>query len=305
MNIKGIIYVALGASSYGVLATFVKKANEDGAELAVLTFAQFFIGVLFWIVWSWFSSAKNKDVHQVRSSCKSGRAAIKLMAFGVPLGLVSVFYYLSIQYVPVTVAIILLMQSIWMGLVYEALTDRKSLTPLKIVGGAVVIAGTLLAVNIFESKMMLRWEGIALGLLAALCYTIALTATNRVALHLPNTERTKYLVLGGFITLLLYWNTAILDHFNWIHFFKWGVFLAIFGTILPTILFTKGFPITGVGLGSIIAALEIPVSVMSAMIILKERVNVIQWIGILVILVSVFLINYKSLRRSKKEKSPL
>lgn len=298
MNLRGVLYVALGASSYGVLATFVKLANKNHAHTSVLTFSQFFIGALFWVMWSVISSQVKKQ--KTQKSKPDTRSLLTLMGFGIPLGLVSVFYYLSIQYVPVTVSIILLMQSIWMGLVYEAIVDRRSLTVLKVLGGIVVIGGTLLAVNVFQMGDELlkgdNWKGIALGLLAALCYTLSVTATNRVALHLANTERTKYLVLGGFFTLLIFWNVSIIEHFQWEHFFQWGVFLAVFGTILPPILFTKGFPSTGVGLGSIIAALEIPVSVMSAMIVLGEKVGTVQWIGIIIILVSVFLINYKSLK---------
>jgi drug/metabolite transporter (DMT)-like permease len=55
-----------------------------------------------------------------------------------------------------------------------------------------------------------------------------------------------------------------------------------------------GFPITGIGLGSIISALELPVSVMMAYIILNERIAVIKWIGIAWILFAIFLMNIHS-----------
>lgn len=45
-KVKGIVLVAVGASSYGVLATFVEIAHNNGAYTGVLTFAQFLIGAL-------------------------------------------------------------------------------------------------------------------------------------------------------------------------------------------------------------------------------------------------------------------
>lgn len=73
--------------------------------------------------------------------------------------------------------------------------------------------------------------------------------------------------------------------------------LALFGTILPPILLNKGFPLTGVGLGSIVSALELPVSVTFAFFLLNEKVLFLQWIGILIILFAVLLINLNFIQK--------
>jgi drug/metabolite transporter (DMT)-like permease len=71
----------------------------------------------------------------------------------------------------------------------------------------------------------------------------------------------------------------------------WGLLIAIFGTILPPLLFTKGIPKTGIAMGNIISSLEIPVSTLSAMLVLQEVVSGFQWFGILLILMAVIIIN--------------
>ena len=76
-------------------------------------------------------------------------------------------------------------------------------------------------------------------------------------------------------------------------FLKWGIFLALFGTIIPPMLMNAGFPITGIGLGSIVSALELPVSVLMAFIILNETVLTSQWIGIILIILAIVLMNVK------------
>jgi drug/metabolite transporter (DMT)-like permease len=52
-----------------------------------------------------------------------------------------------------------------------------------------------------------------------------------------------------------------------------------------------GFPLTGIGLGSIVSALELPVSVLMAYFLLNENVNNTQWFGIVIILFAIILMN--------------
>ncbi|WP_027126955.1 EamA family transporter [Gelidibacter mesophilus] len=295
-HLKGVLFVAIGAASYGVLATFVKYANNSGFGTAGLAFSQYLFGALLLTVLALFFSKKSKTIEIEGVSLN---AKVKLMLFGTFLGLTSSFYYLSIQYVPVSVGIILLMQTIWMGVVLEFFTARALVNKTKIIGAIVAIVGTMLAAKVFENDIELNLKGIGFGLLAALCFTGTMYATSRVALHLPNIIRTQYLVYGGLISIILFWNLQILQEFNWNVFITWGIFLGFFGTILPPLLFNKGFPIIGTGLGSIIAALEIPISVFSAYLVLNEAISFLQWVGIIIILLAVIMIN------SRKNQKPI
>lgn len=289
-QLKGILYVGIGASSYGVLATFIKLANTKGIHTAGLTFSQYLFGFLVLSILSFILNKKRlaKGIEPVKANKNS---YFKLVLFGSSLGFTSSFYYLSIQYIPVSVAVTLLMQSIWFGLLYEALTNPKLITRNKIIGAITIIIGTLMAVNILDVSGRLAWEGIVLGLLAAISFTTTMATTNSVGLELPTIIRSKYLVFGGLLATILFWNIQILEHFNFQYFITWGVFLGVFGTILPPLLFNQGFPKIGVGLGSIVASVELPISVLSALILLNEAVAWIQWLGIFIILLSVVLIN--------------
>lgn len=296
-TVKGAIYVALGASSYGVLATAVKYANNQGFGTAGMIFSQYLFGALVLSVLSIFLSKKSPQRSENLSLSKYPK--LKLAFFGTSLGLTSSFYYLSLQYVPVSVAIILLMQTIWMGVALEFLVAPQLTGPKKIVGALVAIFGTVLAAKIFEADVAFNYIGIGFGLLAAVSYTAAMYTSNSVSLELPLFKRSKYLVLGGFLVVLLFWNFQIVEEVSWNVFWKWGIFLGAFGTIIPPILFNKGFPMIGTGLGSIISALEIPVSVFSAYLILGEDVSLLQWLGIMIILFSVVLINLKKVLKAR------
>lgn len=292
INLKGVLYVATGAASYGILATFVKYANNQGVGTAGLAFSQYLFGALVLVVLSFLFSNK-KEQESIVS--KDRFPKLKLVLYGSFLGLTSSFYYLSIQYVPVSVGIILLMQTIWMGVVVEFFMARHLINSTKIIGGVVALIGTALAAKIFESEIELDIRGIGYGLLAAASYTGVLFATSRVALEVPLFTRTKYLVFGGLLVILVFWNGAILHDISWPVFLKWGSFLGLFGTILPPVLFNKGMPRVGTGFGSIISAIEIPISVVSAYLVLNEHISFLQWLGIVIILIAVVLINRKNL----------
>ena len=289
-SLRGVVYIAIGACSYGVLATFVKLANGAGHGTAGLAFSQYLFGAL---VLTFISMVPSRKVKNRISQKPSNYSKLKLMLYGTSLGLTSSFYYLSIQYVPVSIGIILLMQTIWMGVVLEFFIARHLINNTKIIGAVIAIIGTILAAKVIETEFQLDIRGIGFGLLAALSFTGVMYATSRIALHLPNVTRTKYLVYGGFLAIVLFWNVQICTEFNWFLFLKWGSFLGLFGTIVPPVLFSKGFPLVGTGLGSIVAALEIPISVLSAYWLLEEQITWMQWLGIVIIIFAVVIINLK------------
>lgn len=117
-KLKGMIFVSIGAASYGILATIIKLANHNNFGTAGLTFLQYLFGVLFLSIATFLIkvtskktiSTKNTVNETVISTAKYPK--LKLIFFGTFLGLTSSFYYLSIQYVPVSVGIILLMQTV-------------------------------------------------------------------------------------------------------------------------------------------------------------------------------------------------
>ncbi|RZL19270.1 MAG: DMT family transporter [Pedobacter sp.] len=287
--LKGSLLVGLGASSYGMLATFVKMAYTEGFTTAEVTLSQFSLGVLGLL----FLNLLRKNTANSNPQPLSKKSVLKLMTAGISMGLTSIFYYMSVQYLPVSVGIVLLMQTVWMGVILEMILHRKAPGGRKIISVFIILIGTLLATNIFKESIIINWVGIGWGLLAALSYTASVYASNSVELQLPPLKRSLFLILGGLITIACIFHASIGIDFSYDIFLRWGLFLALFGTILPPLLFTKGMPLTGMGLGAIIAAVEIPVSVLMAHFVLDEEVNLAQWTGILLILFSVVLMNLK------------
>lgn len=295
--LKGSILVAIGASSYGMLTTFVKIAYAEGYTSYEITFSQMLLGLLGLILIN-LLFVKEKQNYKAETKTKS---ILKLMLAGTSLGLTSTFYYLAVKYIPVSIGIVLLMQSVWIGVLLEALLTKKKPGLNKIVAVLIILVGTVLATNILMDSLKLDWRGIGWGLLAAVSYTITIYSSNTVATHLHSLRRSLWMMLGGFIIVAVISVPFLIEQFNVEIFLKWGLILALFGTILPPIFFTNGMPKINVGLGAIISSVELPVAVIMAYLLLGEVINVYQWIGILIILGSVILMNLPQLFKNKKK----
>lgn len=230
---RSTLYVAAGACSYGLLATFVKYANQLGIHTSVLTFLQFMLGFLFLLAFNLVSRIQKKENIVIGISSK-----LKLTAWGTSLGLTTTLYYLAIQYIPVSIGIILLMQSIWISLVAEAVLLKKFPSKGKITGVVIVLFGTILATNLFQQDNNLNYKGILLGFGAGISYAMAIYASSTVEKQLPSSVRSQFLVFGGLMLIIACWNVTIIPHLH-ANALPWGILIAVFGTILPPLLFTK------------------------------------------------------------------
>ncbi|WP_353169095.1 DMT family transporter [Flavobacterium sp.] len=292
--LKGVFLVALGATSYGMLATFVKLAYKDGYTTAEVTFSQFIYGILGVLLINLFQKIINKKKAQKASS----KNIFQLMVAGTSLGMTSVFYYLCVKYIDVSIAIVLLMQTVWMGVLLEWILDKKRPSTQKIISVIIVLFGTFLATKLYEFTIQLDWRGIFWGILAAASFTTTMFTANKVALGISSAQRSLYMLLGGAVIVFAFSAFSQVGSLNIEIFKNYGLFLALFGTIIPPILLNAGFPKTGLGLGSIVASLELPVSVLMAFLLLNEEVVLWQWCGIVLILLAIVIMN---LNFSKKK----
>lgn len=291
--LKGVFLVAFGATSYGMLATFVKLAYADKGMFgnsftpAEVITSQFVLGIAAILIINAFQKIKKGN-----TVLKSSKKDIKqLMLIGTSTGTTSIFYYLAVNYIPVSIGIVLLMQTVWMGVLLEMILEKKLPSKIKIIAVAIVLVGTVLATNFIQNKTALDWRGIVLGLLAAASFTTTMFAANRVAVTISAAQRSLYMLLGGAVIVFFFAIATQHSPFQFDIFYKWGILLALFGTVIPPILMNAGFPLTGIGLGSIVSALELPVSVLMAFFILNETVVLSQWIGIILIIIAIVVMN--------------
>lgn len=318
----GGIFVFLGACSFGVLSTIVKNAYKEGYTLGQITGSQAFLGmVMLWILYFLYESlGKEKNTvsdnnfsretrriqkniqHQPGESYKPYRSTAwwKVSFAGIFTGLVGVFYYQCVKLIPASIAIILLMQYLWISILIEAVVFKKKPHKIQLIAASIVLVGTLFAAGVFNQAVTLNIKGIGFGLLAAFCYAIFLIASGRVGNDLPLLKKGALMITGScIVTWVIFPPLFLFDGLFFDGLYKWGLALALLGTVIPPLFFSFGMPRTGVSLGAILSAAELPVAVISSNFILGENVQALQWAGVLLILSAIVLTNIKFRRTAK------
>jgi drug/metabolite transporter (DMT)-like permease len=207
---------------------------------------------------------------------------------GTISGLTGIFYYLSLNTLTASFAVILLFQFTWMGLILEWIVYKKMPTTAKWIAMALVLCGSILASAPQLDTSNINPKGILFGLLSAITYTLFMNFSGRVSNHLHPLIRSTLMVTGGLVTTFLIFPPAFLVNGDlgkglWI----WGILIGLFGSIIPSILFMKGIPQIGTGLAAILASIELPVVIVVSAIFLQEKTGLMQWLGILFILLGI------------------
>lgn len=291
MRLKYPLFVILGGCSFGILSTFVKLGYEHGFNTEQIVSMQFIVGFLMFAIVTLFSKKQTLSIDII----------LALVASGIPMALTGVFYYNSLNYLDASIAIVLLFQYTWMGLILDALIDKKRPSKTHIIAVSFLLIGSLGAVNIFNLKSMtLPLMGITWGLLAAVSFTGFIFVSGRVASHVPSLMKSMLMSVGAlFVIVLIYPPTYLLTGNYMMSLWALGLILGLFGVVLPPFLFSISIPKVGNGLGTILSSSELPMAIIMSMIVLHEKVQWIQLLGVCIILCGIVYANYPQFNKRK------
>lgn len=291
---KYISMVLAGAVSYGILSSFVKLAYGQGYNPAEIAFAQAFIGAL--LLWTLTGFAKKQQT-DYRLTRKTG---LLLLGTGAAIGLSTFLYYLSVRYIPASLAIVLLMQFTWIGLLFEWTLFKRKPSGRALLITLFILAGTVLAGKLSASDgLHLSWQGVVSVLLASVLYAGYIVANSRVGGQVLSLTKSAVIVTGAALAIFLVNAPSLVLAHHWGGgLLRWGVFLALFGTVIPPVLFARGIPQVGAELSGILMTAELPVAVLTAHFILNESLDGSQLLGIMIMLGSIAAMNvYKGRRK--------
>lgn len=297
-KLKGGIFVFLGACSFGVLSTIVKTAYAEGYQVGQITGVQTLFGVL--LLWSIYLIQKHffntPSFYKENISQETNKITPKwkVAAAGSFTGLVGIFYYQAVSLLLASIAIILLMQYLWISILIEWIFFKKRPHKMQILAACIVFIGTLFAGGLFNESLHLNPKGLIFGMLAAISYSMFLLTSGRVGNEFPVFKKSALMITGSMIiTWIVFPPLFLIDGTLFAGLYKWGAALAILGTVAPPLFFSIGVPKVGVSLGAILSAAELPVAVLSSRFILREDVQALQWIGVFLILGAIALTNMR------------
>ncbi|MDN7228510.1 DMT family transporter [Planococcus sp. N064] len=280
---KGVLYILIGASFFGFTPIFAKIGFSHGYSLGQINIVQMIIS--FILLWSLtlIKRASFKGLHR--------KNILQVMVTGCFIGLTSIFYYGSMQYLPASLAIILMFQFVWIGIILEWIFSKIKPSKLTVLSILLILVGVFFASNFVNGDIYgLPLKGFVFGILSAFTYAGFIFCSGKVAVNVDPWTRSSLMVTGSTILVLVVFMgdiPAVLPLEK--DLITTAVGVSLFGAVLPPLFFAAGAPLVSGGMANILTSIELPIAILSASLILSEAVSPFQWFGIVIILAAIAL----------------
>ena len=285
---RGYLYVIGCASSFGIITTLAKITYDEGASPPTVVFFRLLAGSILMGIMSAWSHRKNlRSGKSKPESSNTWRLRVLIIVTGISIAVMSLGYLGSVKYIPVSLSVLLFFTFPFWVLLLNYFIDGEVPERLKLI--AFVIAFFGLALTLGPTWQVLDWRGIALVLAGALGSAgMIIGGAKSVQLismsNLVFFSNTVGAVLVGIILLLTDTFSLSQTPLGWA------------GIASICVLFVLGqlslFAATrhiGSAQTSIMLNLEPFISIGAAMLLLGERLQLSQSLGVLVVISALFM----------------
>lgn len=290
------LQVFAGGACYGAMATTYKLAYASGFTSSQIVASQAWFGCLFFALAFGIHCARGGQWERI--GIKRG---LKLMGLGALTCLTSILYSYAMSVLPAPVALTLLFQFTWMGLIWQTIMTRRAPKALEVVSALVILCGTVFASGVYKTGLA-GYDPIALlcALGAAVSCSLFVTLSGRVKVECSNEQRGMIVCAGSIAMSLTVCPDYIISGVLAQGILPFAVIAGFFGLLCPVLLFGLGTPYLPAGLSTVMAAAELPAGLLIAMIVLGEPLGVIEWLGVAVILFGVCLAQVPGLLQGRR-----
>ncbi|MFN4148022.1 MAG: DMT family transporter [Rhodocyclaceae bacterium] len=281
---QGVAWIVISATGFGAMAIFAKIAYAAGVSLTTMLFLRFTIAGFLLAAWG---SAR-------RMRWPRGRDLL----WGVAMGAVGYVgqafcYFSALKYASAGLVGLLLYLYPAIVTVMAALLYRRTIGTARVIAVAAALTGTALTVG---GDLTSQPLGIALGIGAALIYSLYILAGERVVPVIGPLPAATVVMLSA---AAVYGAAAAAEGLmlprslqGWLAVLA----IAIFSTLLAILGFFKGIEKLGAADASTLSTFEPLVTIALAFVVLGEAVTLLQLAGGALILAAVIY-----LARSEKQ----
>ncbi len=276
------LLVIIAASSFGIVSTIIKLAMGSGFSVSEAVTSQFFVGFCIAVI-----------IFLLTNRAKFSFNGVKiLICAGILTGLTNILYGHSLNFLPASLAVVLLFQFTWIGMLISCISKRQLPSRIEAISLLVLVAGTIPAAGLIDVDLsQIPFQGWLWGLAAALSYSFFLFVNGKATASMSASNRlvwvsfSAFMITAAFQSPEIIWNGTLFNEGLWMY----GLALGLFGMIIPVFLFTIAVPKVGLGMSSILSAFELPIAVMASVILLSETVTPLQIAGIVTIILGTCL----------------
>lgn len=282
----GGLLIAMSAAGFAFLPIFAKLAYAAGLNIVTLLAARFIIAAsCFWVLLTLTKTKWKVD----------GKSLVALFLLGaVGYGLQSSGYLMSVQYIPTSLAAMLLYTyPVIVSLLTYALGD-ETFTRRKVAALVIAVAG--LGLILGASWKGINMIGAGYAILAAVTYAGYIVASSRVVREVPSLTMSAYICSAAAVAFLavgclsgsLHLEQLAVDGWQWV------AAIALVSTVLPVVSFFAGVRLTGAYQAAIISTLEPWITGIFSAWLLTERLTAAQFIGGVMIIGGIIMLQMQS-----------
>lgn len=276
------ILVILAGICWGVIGIFTRKLSEANLDAIQITELRCLVASLILIIFLLITDRKKLSISIKDFWMFIGTGILSIAFFNI-------CYFFCIQISTLSIACILLYTSPCFVMIISCIVFREMFTVQKFISLLISSLGCAFVVGIFAEKLQISALGLIVGLGSGLGYALY-SIFGRIALK-------KYSWLTVITYTFLVASIALLPFCHPYEVYRAiinsssvairTVFLGIFSTLLPFLLYTKGLEHMETSKAALLTFVEPVVATIVGAIIFKESFSTYNTVGIVLIMISI------------------
>ena len=290
----GYLYALLASLFFASIAILGKQVIQSGVNSIELMLWQYLFTLMMLAAYLLIRQPQ---------SLKVSKDELKRLAL---LGLIgsastNLFFYLALNYLSAGMSSMLLFTNPIFITLYFWLSRSKEISRMNWISMLMAFIGCLLVLDLFSGTGAIAPIGIGLGLLSGLCYAFYNVFAD---LKLKELDPNVINLYGSGFAIILPISLFILQGqpLRVLTLHQYGLIWLLAGAagILPIFFIFKAIRLIGSEKASVIATMELPLTVLMAAVFLKESMNVPQIMGIVLISAAGLLLHRSDHKRSEQ-----
>lgn len=294
-NKLALLYIGVAASLWGFIGFFVTYLYELGFTPTQVVTIRSISAVLFLVV---YVIIKNRKLFIIKiADCK----------YFIGTGVISIVFFnwcmfSAIEETSISIASILLYTAPAFVTIFSRILFKESLTTRKVIALIVTFVGCSFVIGILpNSSESISFLGLILGLGSGFFYALY-SIFGKFALKKYNSLTvTVYTFLFATIAVTPFselWN--VIPLFSNLNVWFYIIGLGFLSTMLPFIFYTKGLSEIESSRASIVATIEPVIASLVGFFIFQEKLNLWQYIGIILVITAVIIVQETSKMTAKQ-----
>jgi drug/metabolite transporter (DMT)-like permease len=289
---RGLALIALSTLAYGVQPIFGKVAYAAGVTPLPL------------LAWRYLIALVCLQLVE-RGPRPPLRVRLRLWGIGSVFVVNSVAYFMALDALPASVTALVLFSYPVIVALFAALAGVEPLTWRSLLAALGAFAGCALTAGGLELSAGLPARGVAWALAAAVVYAGYVVLSSRFGKGVPARVLALHVVQVAALLCVVF---AVLgpglalprEPRAWLSVAA----IALVSTVVSMIAFLAGMALVGPSRASVLASLEVLVTLVLAFLLLGERLSPLQWAGAALILGAIAFQNAAALQQALRRPSP-